>query len=59
MLSLNTDSRNYVAGHRGPVGAAISRALKAKGCANLIHQAYAHGAKRLIVFGFSCVYPCK
>lgn len=35
-LTLHPQSRIYVAGHRGMVGSAIVRALKARGCDNLI-----------------------
>ena len=35
-MQLKTDSRIYVAGHRGLVGSAIWRALERRGCTNLI-----------------------
>jgi len=113
---MKTDSRIYVAGHRGLVGSALLRALNGRGCHNLllrthdeldltdrraveaffaaekpeivflaaarvggivanstrpaqfihenleiqtnvIHQAYVHGARRLLFFGSSCIYP--
>ena len=38
---MKTDSRIYVAGHRGLVGSAITRALKARGHGNLLLQTHA------------------
>jgi len=38
---MKTDSRIYVAGHRGLVGSAIARALKARGHGNLLLQTHA------------------
>ena len=35
-MSFNTDSRMFVAGHRGMVGSAMVRRLQAEGCRNLI-----------------------
>jgi nucleoside-diphosphate-sugar epimerase len=38
---LNTESKIYVAGHRGMVGSAIVRQLQAQGCANIITRTHA------------------
>lgn len=38
---MNTDSRIYVAGHRGLVGSAIVRRLQADGCRNLVLRSHA------------------
>jgi GDP-L-fucose synthase len=113
---MNKDSKIYVAGHRGLVGSAIERNLRAKGynniitrthaqldltnqsataeffaterpeyvfvaaakvggimanntyraqfiyeniilAANVIHQAYLHGVKKLLFLGSTCIYP--
>ncbi len=113
---MKPDAKIYVAGHRGLVGGAILRRLKAAGCtnllprslgqldlrdqgavarffrreqpeyvflaaarvggiranstfpaqfiyenlmieANIIHQAYLHGVKKLLFLGSSCIYP--
>lgn len=39
--NIDSAARIYVAGHRGMVGAAIVRALKAKGCTNIITRTHA------------------
>jgi GDP-L-fucose synthase len=36
MSSLDTTKKYYIAGHRGMVGSALTRALRAQGCENLI-----------------------
>jgi len=113
---MNTNSKIYIAGHRGMVGSAVKRALEKQGFTNLvyqtsaeldlrnanavadffdaeqpeyvflaaakvggivanntyraqflyenlqiqnniIHNAYLHGAKKLMFFGSSCIYP--
>lgn len=40
-MSLQQDDRIYVAGHRGLVGSALVRALRARGCANLLLRMHA------------------
>lgn len=38
---MNASRKNYVAGHRGMVGSAIVRQLKAAGCENIVIRIFA------------------
>ena len=64
---MEKNSKIYVAGHRGLVGSAIVRGLKAKGYTNVIgrthkeldlmENAFKYNVKKLMFLGSSCIYP--
>ena len=63
---MNPVDRIFVAGHRGLVGSALARQLRARGFSihaniaiqsSVIRAAHTHGIKRLLFLGSSCIYP--